>query len=160
MTVAAVRDESGLSMRRIYGICPSKADLVSLWLRHRHTVWMQMFTDRVSAGIASGATAVDAVFDAIGTWLVETEFRGCGFLNTHAESRELTDEHVRIISDHKRSVARYLDSVTGLGDAVGLLVDVAIVHAAVFGDTAPVERARETARVLLAGRTENGANND
>ena len=41
VTVAAIRDESGLSLRRIYDLCPSKADLISLWLRHRHTLWIE-----------------------------------------------------------------------------------------------------------------------
>lgn len=150
VTVAQVRDESGLSMRRLYRICPSKADLVSLWLRHQHTTWMKMFTERVEQGLRSNASPVDAVFDAVETWLVETEFRGCGFVNTFAESHHLTDEHVEIIQEHKRSVTSYLDGVTGVGSAIGVLVDGAIVNAAVFGTVAPVDDARKTAHALIA----------
>jgi AcrR family transcriptional regulator len=148
VTVAAVRDASGVSLRRIYNLCPSKADLISLWLRHRHRTWTAGFVARVNANVESGNEPVHAVFGALEAWMVETEFRGCGFINTHAETSELTDGHLAIIQHHKRAIGRYLETVTGHGDAMAVLIDGAIVHAALFRSTDPIHHAERAATAL------------
>lgn len=149
VTVAAIRDASGVSLRRIYELCPSKGDLVSLWLRSRHETWTESFTTQVEVMLESGADPVDAVFGAIETWMTETEFRGCGFINTHAEIAALEDEHVHLIRDHKRSLAAYLDKVTGHGDAMAALVDGAIIQASMFASPEPIHSVRAAARILV-----------
>lgn len=149
VTVADVRDRSGVSLRRIYSLCSSKADLVSLWLRARHRSWSSRFADAVDASLANGRAPVDAVFDALEAWMVDTEFRGCGFINTHAELRALTDEHLEIIREHKRAFASYLDAVVGHGDELIILVDGAIVHAAMFESVEPIHAARRVAHALV-----------
>lgn len=150
VTVAAIRDESGVSLRRIYNLFPSKADLVTLWLRHRHQTWTDNFVNRVDANLAASRLPVDAVFAAIRDWMIDTDFRGCGFINTHSEIAQLTDEHVEIIQDHKRSLARYLDGLTGHGEAMAVLIDGAIVQASMFRDTTAIDHAHRTATTLTA----------
>lgn len=150
VSLADVRDASGVSLRRIYSLCPSKADLVALWLRARHRTWMAMLADRVDERLAADRSPADAVFDAVAEWMADTDFRGCGFINTHAESSELTDEHLEIIQDHKRAVAAYLETVTGQGAATAVLLDGAIVQAAMFRTTDPIEHARLAATALIA----------
>jgi len=150
VTVAAIRDESGVSLRRIYEICPSKADLIALWLRHRHSTWTAEFTGEVGRAIAGGTAPIDAVFAALEAWMVETEFRGCGFINTHAETSELTDEHIEIIQEHKRGLAAFLDDVVGHGDAIAVLIDGAIVQASMFSSVEPIGQARATAAALIS----------
>lgn len=150
VSVAEIRDRSGVSLRRLYSLCPSKADLISLWLRYRHTGWMTGFEARVEAELKADGDPVDAVFNALADWMTETDFRGCGFINTHAESSELTDDHRRIVRDHKAALARYLGSILTQGDAVAVVVDGAIVQAAIFRSTEPIDLARRAARALVA----------
>ncbi len=150
VSVADVRDASGVSLRRIYSLCPSKADLVALWLRTRHRTWTAALAADVDKHLAAGRSPVDAIFDSVAAWMTVTDFRGCGFLNTHAEASELTDEHLDIIQTHKRSVAAYLDTVTGHGDAMAVLVDGAIVQAAMFRNVEPIEQARFVATTFTA----------
>ena len=75
----------------------------------------------------------DAVFSALEAWMTETGFRGCGFINTHAEGSNLTEDHRAIIRSHKEAVAAYLESVTREGRAIAVIVDGAMVQAAIFG---------------------------
>lgn len=150
VSMAQIRDRSGVSLRRMYSICPSKSDLISLWLRARHRTWMDAFSTGVSTNMAQGAAPSDAIFDALATWMTATNFRGCGFINTHAETSELTDEHVEIISDHKRSLADYLSSIIPDGEALALLVDGAIVQASIYESVEPIECARRVAHALLS----------
>ncbi len=91
-------------------------------------------------------------------WLISTDYRGCGFINTHAESSELTDDHRRIVRDHKAALARYLGSILTQGDAVAVVVDGAIVQAAIFRSTEPIDLARRAARALVASDHQASAN--
>ena len=59
--MADIRDDSGVSLRRLYGLYPSKSDLVAAWLTARHTTWMEWFagaTERLR-GAGGGAAARD-----------------------------------------------------------------------------------------------------
>jgi AcrR family transcriptional regulator len=149
VSMANIRDSSGLSMRRVYSIAGSKSDLVSMWLRYRHETWLARFSTEVGALLSTGAEPVAAVFDALAMWIVETEFRGCGFINTHAESHDLTDEHRQIIRDHKTALASYLDTIVGgSGAALTVLLDGAIVHASIYNSIEPIQLARDFALLL------------
>lgn len=148
VSMAQIRDRSGVSLRRMYTICPSKSDLISLWLRARHRTWMDGFSSAVTKNLAGNAAPGDAIFDALATWMIETNFRGCGFINTHAESSELTDEHIEIIRNHKRSLAVYLSSITADGEALTVLVDGAIVQGSIFGSVEPIDHARRAAHAF------------
>jgi AcrR family transcriptional regulator len=149
VSMADVRDASGLSMRRVYTLAESKADLIAQWLRHRHLMWSSGFRDRVNGHLAEGTQPLDAVFNALADWMTETNFRGCGFINTHAEASELTAEHQEIIRSHKAELATTLDTIVGDGAALAVLIDGAIVQAAIFRTTEPIEHARRAASALL-----------
>jgi AcrR family transcriptional regulator len=142
VTMADIRDRSGVSLRRLYRMFPHKADLVSGWLADRHETWMTMFASGVERRLDGGASRLDAVFDTLGAWLVATDFRGCGFINTLAETGEITDEHRTIIRHHKQALIGLLARFSTTPDALAVLIDGVIVQAAVFASTGPVEAAR------------------
>ena len=150
VTMAQIRDGSGVSLRRLYSLFPSKSDLVTAWLKHRHDRWLAAFAEKIDHGLEAGLTPVDAVFSALEDWMVDTDFRGCGFINTHAEVSELTAEHTAIIRRHKLAVASYLESVVEDGRAVAVLVDGAIVQAAIFRSVEPVHVACRAAKALVS----------
>jgi AcrR family transcriptional regulator len=148
VSMAEIRDLSGVSMRRLYGLSPSKADLVDRWLAHRHETWSTQFRQRVDRRLAAGDTPTDAIFGALEEWMVETDFRGCGFINTHAEIAQLTDAQRDVIRMHKRSFAEELEDLTEHGAEIAVLVDGAIVQASIFASTEPIERARRAAALI------------
>ncbi|MGB5760591.1 MAG: TetR/AcrR family transcriptional regulator [Acidimicrobiales bacterium] len=151
VSMAMIRDRSGVSMRRLYGLYPSKADLVAAWLEQLHLRWMGGFTKRADDRLRRGESVADAVFGALADWMTETDFRGCGFINTHAESNGLTEEHHRTIRRHKRVLSEYLQSLTPSGAALAVLLDGAIVQASIFGDVTYVNRARWAAASIVDG---------
>ena len=153
VNMAELRDRSGVSLRRIYQLYPTKADLVTGWLRHRHRTWTAWFEAEIATRRAAGATPVDAVFDTLADWLEATDHRGCGFLNTLAEAGELGEQQRAIIERHKRGL---VETVAGLGPdpaALAVLIDGAIARSAAYRSTEPVDDARRAARSLWGGAT-------
>ena len=78
--------------------------------------------------------------------------------NAIAETAEIDDTHKSIIAGHKRSVIDYIanlaarshsDTPAWLPEAVGVLIDGAIVQSAVFANEAPITAARCAAAQLL-----------
>jgi AcrR family transcriptional regulator len=148
ITMADIRDSAGVSLRRLYSLYAGKGDLITGWLNHRHHEWMHWFEREVADSIAAGRTATDAVFDVLGAWLTETNYRGCGFINTLLEMHELTDEHRSIIETHKAHLICTLAQYSSDPAAIGVLIDGAIVQAAIFQSLEPVDAARRVARMI------------
>lgn len=158
VAMSEIRDASGVSMRRLYTMYPSKSSLVAAWLRDRHTTWMAWFTASIERHVAAGADPVLATFDAIAEWVTTPGYRGCAFINSLAETSELDDVHRTIIADHKRDLVAHLarlaarqhpDAPPWLADALAVIVDGAIVHCTIFTSTEPLEAARAAVRQLL-----------
>lgn len=149
VTMADLRDTSGVSLRRLYSLYPHKSDLVAAWLEHRHDTWTASFKADVERRIDTGSAPVDAVFDVLAAWLRASEFRGCGFINTLAETGAVTSKHRTIIARHKRFLVDYLADFSTQPEALAVVVDGAIVQAAVFAGLAPVDAARRAAAPLM-----------
>ncbi len=162
--MAEIRDASGVSLRRLYGLYPSKRELVAAWLTARHVTWMAWLSEAVARRQSEGASLVDAVFDPLAEWASSPGYRGCGFLNTAAEAAEIGEPHRRIIADHKRALIAYLAQLAAaaghrqpelLARELGVLIDGAIVQAAVLSSLDPIDAARAAAvRLLDASRSE------
>ena len=157
--MAEIRDASGVSLRRLYGLYPSKHDLVAGWLEARHTSWMAWFQAGIESRVGGGAAPVDAIFDTLAEWASTPGYRGCAFLNTAAEVAEIDDRHLQIIAAHKRGLVEYLAELMrdagarepeSLAVALGVLVDGAIVQAAVFGSLDPIHAANAAAARLAS----------
>jgi AcrR family transcriptional regulator len=148
ITMADIRDSAGVSLRRLYSLYESKGDLITSWLTFRHHEWTHWFETEVATAIAAGRAATDAVFDVLEAWLTETNYRGCGFINTLLEMHELTDEHRSIIETHKAHLIHTLARHSSDPAAMGVLIDGAIVQAAIFQSLEPVSAARRVARVI------------
>jgi AcrR family transcriptional regulator len=158
--MAEIRDASSVSLRRLYGLYPSKRDLVAGWLEARHTSWMTWFRAGIESRVGAGATPIDAIFDTLAEWASTPGYRGCAFLNTAAEVAEIDDRHLQIIADHKRGLVQYLAELMrraggsepeSLAMTLGVLVDGAIVQAAVFGSLDPIHAAKAASRRLVGG---------
>lgn len=158
VAMSDVRDTSGVSMRRLYTLYPSKRELVAAWLTDRHDRWMGWFTSTVDRLAADGVDPALATLDAIGEWVRSPGYRGCAFINSLAESSELDDAHRRIIADHKRELLEHLahlvmgchaDAPAWLPDALAVVIDGAIVQCTVFGSTDPLDAACDAVAALL-----------
>ena len=153
-----IRDASGVSMRRLYAMYPSKHELVAAWLTDRHDRWMSWFTTTVERHAAAGTDPVLATFDAIAEWVASPGYRGCAFINSLAETSEVDDTHRTIIAAHKRDLVEHLaglatrdrpNAPAWLPAALAVLIDGAIVQSTVFDSTDPIDAARSAVRQLL-----------
>ncbi len=158
VSISDIRDASGVSLRRLYSMYPSKRELVTAWLNDRHTRWMDWFTAAVQRHVALGTDPLLATIDALREWVRSPGYRGCAFLNAIAETTEIDATHRRIVADHKHSLVellatlaarRHPDAPTWIPAAFGVLLDGAIVQTAVFGNEHPIDAARHLAEQLL-----------
>ena len=156
--MADIRDASGVSLRRLYHLFPSKRDLVAAWLRDRHSTWMEWFTGSVERRAEERREPLLAAFDAIAEWAATPGYRGCAFVNSAAETAEIDDTHREIVAAHKQALVAYLVSLATaggyalpdrLGRMIAVLLDGAMVEAAVLSSPEPVAAAREAAAVLI-----------
>jgi AcrR family transcriptional regulator len=151
-----VRGTSGVSLKRLYQLFPAKEQLVLAYLERRDVRWRGRLAQYVDGHEGAGPRIL-AVFDWLGQWFAEPDFRGCAWLNAYGElgaGSPLVAEHVRA---HKRAFREFLDALAaeaGLPAAVGgqlfLLAEGAMTTAGLTGDPEPAREAREAARVLLA----------
>jgi len=157
--MAEIRDVSGVSLRRLYVMYPSKGELTEAWLRDRHETWMAWFGDSVERLAADGRDPLLATFDAIAEWAAKPRYRGCAFVNTAAEPGEIDDRHRAVIAQHKRDLIAYLGTLArgaghrrpkALAEAIAVLLDGAMVESAVLATDRPIAAARSAAQTVVA----------
>ncbi|MEV1023167.1 TetR/AcrR family transcriptional regulator [Streptomyces sp. NPDC050264] len=151
----AVRNASGVSLKRLYQLFPSKEALVLQFLRQRDARWRQTLTDHVEAQPAP-EERITAVFDWLHKWFSEPGYRGCAFINSFGEMGAVSPDVAAQARHHKRAFHDYLAQlVTAAGrpaelaDQLALLAEGAITTAAVFGTPEPAHQARAAARLLM-----------
>ena len=158
VVMSDIRDASGVSMRRLYTMYPSKGELVAAWLADRHDTWMAWFTTSVERFVAAGLDPALAVFDALAEWVTSPGYRGCAFINSLAETHEIDDSHRRIIARHKHELVDHLSRLAArdhptapqwLPAALAVIVDGVIVQCTIFNSTEPLDAARSAVRQLL-----------
>jgi AcrR family transcriptional regulator len=156
-----VRAASGVSLKRLYGLFPSKDDLVEAYLRRRDGRWRQRLEDYADAR-PSPEERILAVFDWLFLWFSEPDFRGCAFINSFGEFGAASPAVAGIARSHKDEFRRYLVGLVAaanlparLADHLVLLAEGAMTTAAISESAEPARQAREAAQILLqASRTE------
>ncbi|MFH8977893.1 TetR/AcrR family transcriptional regulator [Streptomyces sp. NPDC017890] len=150
-----VRSGSGVSLKRLYQLFPAKEQLVVACLERRDVRWRGQLAEYVDRYEEPGSRLL-AVFDWLGRWFAEPDFRGCAWINAYGELGATSPPVADRVRAHKAAFREFLDGLAadaGLPAAVGgqlfLLAEGAMVTAGVTGGTAPARQAREAARVLL-----------
>jgi len=151
----AVRDASGLPLKRVYALYPGKAALVEAVLIRRDVRWRGRLMARAMEE-PEPRDRVLAVFDWLEAWFGEPGFRGCAWINASGElgaTLPVVAEQARL---HKAAFRADLAGlVRGAGlpesaaDEVLLLAEGAMVTAGIFGTTAPARQARAAAARLI-----------
>ncbi|PBC67353.1 TetR family transcriptional regulator [Streptomyces sp. TLI_235] len=154
--VDQIRAASGVSLKRLYQVFPSKADLVLAYLRRRDTRWLASLADFADARPA-GDERILAVFDWLHAWFAEPDFRGCAFINAFGEIGASDPAAAEVVRAHKAALRDYLAGLLrqagrpdGLLDPLFLIAEGAMTTAAITGSPEVALRAREAAAALLA----------
>ncbi|MFC5187172.1 TetR/AcrR family transcriptional regulator [Actinomadura harenae] len=153
----AVRTASGVTLRRLYQLFPSKSALVEAYLARRDERWRDALARYVEATEGTPQERVLAVFDWLARWFTEDDFRGCAFVNSFGELGATSPVVASAARHHKDAFRAYVAGLTeaagappATGSHIALLAEGAIVTAAVSAFPAPAEDAGQAARILLA----------
>jgi AcrR family transcriptional regulator len=150
--------ESGVAKMTLYKYFKGKDDLIlaALELRDRH--WMGWFREELRRRGGTPQRRLLAVFDALGDWFAQEDFRGCMFINVASEYCGLDGRIAESAARHKRLVREEilgLAEVAGvrhplaLADQLALLVEGAIVMALLEASSDWSSTAKEAARSLI-----------
>jgi len=150
-----VRAEADISLKKLYSVYPSKDALLVDVLRFRTRQWEQ----GIAATAADAPTARDkllAIFDFLGEWFNEDDFRGCAFINSFGELGAVSPDVADVARAQKSTFQRY---VAGLVDAAGapaalapqlsILAEGAQTTAAISGTPDAAAHARAAAVTLI-----------
>lgn len=148
-----VRTDSGVPLKRLYRLFPSKEALVTAYLERRDRRWM----GGLRAAVTGSPDPVTAVFDWLAAWFSEPDFRGCAFLNAYGELGAGPAGVLEVVRRHKTELRDLLAELAGaagpdreeLADQLLILVEGATVVAALDPGPAPALRARSAARALV-----------
>jgi len=151
----ALSSESGIGLKRLYQLFPSKEAIVEEVLNSMHETWV---TDLEQAA-ASASTARDrllAVYDYLGRWFSDDDYRGCVFINTFGEMGAVSPRIATLVRDHKRDFQQYVVRLAveagapeALGQQLAILAEGAQTTAAIAGDPAAAGYARDAAVTLI-----------
>ncbi|SDD22115.1 TetR/AcrR family transcriptional regulator [Auraticoccus monumenti] len=151
----AVRDASGVSLKRLYALVGSKDELVVAVLRLRQQSLRDgLTTSRDQAQDARGRAL--SIFDFLDAWFCEPGFRGCGFINAFGELGPRSEEVSAVVRETKAAFREYVEELVraaGGSPAVALqivlLAEGAQTTAAISGDATIAARAKAAAAALL-----------
>lgn len=152
----ALRSAAGVSLKRLYGLFPSKDAIVLAVLHRRHDQW----TTRLTAHLETAESPRDkllAIYDYLAVWFAGDEFRGCGFINAFGELGGVSPDVAALVREHKESFQTYVaDLVHAAGAAPELAPQLAILAegaqstAAIAGTVDAAHQARGAAEILIS----------
>lgn len=153
-----IRGASGVSLKRLYQLFPAKELLVEAYLERRDVRWRQRLAEHVD-GYEKPERRILAVFEWLGQWFAEPDFRGCAWINSYGELGATSPRVVTQVRAHKGAFKDYLGGLVAeaglpaaLTDQLFLLAEGAMVTAGIARSTEPAEQAGEAARSLIGAR--------
>ncbi|MEU8778758.1 TetR/AcrR family transcriptional regulator [Streptomyces sp. NPDC048606] len=145
-----VRAESGVALKRLYRLYPSKEALVTAYLERRDRRWIRSLRQAVTGA----PDPVAALFAWLEDWFGEPGFRGCAFLNAHGELGAGPAGVLDVVRRHKAELRSLLgDLAPGdpvLADQLLILVEGATAVAALDPGPEPARHAARAAHRLLS----------
>ena len=150
-----LRRASGVSLKGLYGVFPSKAAIVLEVLDRRHAMWNTGVTDRVARAETPRAKLL-AIYDYLADWFSDDTFRGCGFINAFAELGSISPEVAARARDHKSGFQSYVARLVAdagahqdLAPQLSILAEGAQTTAAIAGTPEAAVHARRAAEILI-----------
>lgn len=150
-----VRDDSGVSLKRLYKLFPSKEELGEAVLRRRD----RSFQHALAAHVATAAdprSALLGVFDFLYDWFSEPDYRGCPFINAYGEMSTVSERVTSAVTDQKQAFDALLADLgaragapRALAEQLFILANGAMVAAAVLHSPEPARHAQRAAEILM-----------
>ncbi len=157
-SVDEIIEESGVARMTLYNRYGSKDALIHAALAHEASVWRAWFFTRLAETAGTPREKLLSLFEIMDEWFRREDYLGCALMNAAMESRNTDEKLAGIIRVHKSHVleqvralvhAAGVDDVELLTQQIDLLMDGAIVKAAIKKSPAPALEARKIAETLL-----------
>jgi AcrR family transcriptional regulator len=157
--VAMIIAHAGVARATFFHHFPAKNDLVVAWLQQPASRWFDRMRTELNSRTESPASKLLSLFDLLGEWFAEDDFRGCSFQNVAAETpepahalRQATHEYTLEIQSFLRRTAADagLSSPAHVAEQLHLLVQGAIATAVATRSAEPARVARAAAKRILA----------
>lgn len=158
-SVDEIIEASGVARMTLYNRYGSKDALIHAALAHEASVWRAWFFTRLAETQGTPRERLLALFDIMEEWFRREDYLGCALMNAAMESRNTDEKLASIIRAHKSYVLEQLralvtaagvDNVEVFTQQLDLLMDGAIVKAAIKKSPAPALEARQIAEALLS----------
>jgi AcrR family transcriptional regulator len=150
-----LRAASGISLKRLYKLFPSKDAIVEQFLLARHRTWTEGLTAAVAREDAPRERLL-AVYDFLAAWFTQEDFRGCAFINSFGELGGTSPRVADIVRSHKKEFQAYIAGLakdigapSSLAPQLAILAEGAQTTAAISGSSKPAEHARAAAEKLI-----------
>ena len=145
--------ESGIAKGTFYGHFKSKETLGLAWLEKRHETWMHKFETYIGEKQDTRAKIL-GMFEFLGDWMEEANYRGCVFLNTLCETPDFENPFRSVIESHKNELLNRMielihshhadknpDTCEQLGKLLFILFEGTLIQLQNFRDRWPLEAA-------------------
>lgn len=149
-----LRAESGVSLKRLYHLFPSKEAIVEQVLLRRQAMWNALVDD--ATNVDEPRQRLVAIYDMLARWFDQDDFRGCIFINSFGELGATAPRIAEIVRAHKAKFqARLAEIVAEIGAPPSLAPQLAILAegaqttAAIAGTNDAARQARQAAEVLI-----------
>jgi AcrR family transcriptional regulator len=151
-----LRSGSGLSLKRIYALYPSKEEIAVAMLRRRDRRWRESLSAYVDWR-TDPRERVLAVFAWLQIWFSEPDFRGCAWINAYGELGSSSAAVLAEVRAHKAAfhdqLAAWVGQVQPAAiEGIYLLAEGAMVTAAINGNTSAAAVGWDAAGALLDRR--------
>jgi len=151
----AIRDASGVPLKRLYQLFPAKEQLVEGYLERRDIRWRGRLAEYADS-YRDPLQRILAVFDWLRAWFSEPGFHGCAWINGYGELGSTSPAVAAQARRHKQAFRAYLQGLVAAAglpesvtDSLYLLAEGAMVTAAIFATAEPAIRARAAAGQLI-----------
>jgi AcrR family transcriptional regulator len=150
-----VRDDSGVSLKRLYKMFSTKEQLAEAVLRRRDRSFRQALAAYV-ATLPDARAGLLGVFDFLYDWFSEPDYRGCPFINAYGEMSTISEPVTSAVTDQKQAFDAFLADLAAragapraLAEQLFILANGAMVAAAMLHSPEPARQAQSAARILL-----------
>jgi AcrR family transcriptional regulator len=148
-----IKEQAGLSLKRIYALYASKDEIVVAMLRRRDQRWRASLSAYVDWR-SDPRERVLAVFAWLQRWFAEPDFRGCAWINAYGELGTSSEAILAEVRSHKAAfhdlLTAWVSQVQPAAiEGIYLLAEGAMVSAAINGNSEAAAAGWDAAGVLL-----------
>ncbi|MFM9370702.1 TetR/AcrR family transcriptional regulator [Streptomyces sp. Da 82-17] len=162
VTMQRIRTESGVPLKKLYGMFPSKDELLAACLVRRDRIARDAIAERAERS-DDPVERVLAVFDFLDDWFNRPGFHGCVFAGAFGEAGAAAPIVVDTVQAHKQRLRELITALAAdtdvrdpaaVGAQLAVLFDGAMAIATFTGDTTAARHARLAARAVLEAGVE------